>query len=305
MLLLPEEEFVLDNVMFWESYRWETFDRGHIYMQKFPSGKLYVGQTIDINDRFRKYKRLVGSNPHHTNALKKHGWDNVMVEIVSCPKYLLDAIEIFLIGFMDLMDPDKGYNKQSGGRHNGYHMSLETRTKISESNAGENNPMYGRRGDLSPIFGEKHPMYGRRGELSPVLGEKNGMYGKKHTDEARQMMSEKCANPGEKNGMFNKNHTNEAKQKMSEAAKKRTGEKSSRGIAVCVFGKLYGSASIASDMLREECDTISNGNFIKAWAKSKKHKEYCFYVTKEFYILMKDSEEYITRAMYDEYLATL
>jgi len=51
-------------------------------------------------------------------------------------------------------------------------------------------------------------------------GENNPMYGKKHTNEAKQLISLHCNNVGKCNPMYGKHHTEEAKLKMSEAAKK-------------------------------------------------------------------------------------
>jgi group I intron endonuclease len=350
-MLLSEEQFVLDNVMFWESYRWERLDLGHVYMHKFPSDKLYVGQTIHIDGRFKQYKRLVGNNPHHTNALKRYGWNAVEVAWVACPKYLLNVIETYIIEVLDLTDNTKGYNKTTGGRK-GYRVSEETRRKLSESRTGENNHMFGRRGEFHPNYGmkaseetrqklsiansgENNNMYGKRGELSPhygkkrplevvegmsermmgennpmfgkgLFGEKNGMYGrtgelnpfygKTHSQETIAILSEKCANFGEKNGMFDKKHTPESRKLMS--------ENNSSNKPICVFGKLYYGAANASDTLREVCDTKAKGNFMKLWVHQPKHQYNIFYVTKEFYDLMKDAEERITRDMYEEWLSS-
>jgi len=48
MSLVPEENFVLDNVMFWEAFRWERLDTGYIYIQTFSNGKMYAGQTTGL-----------------------------------------------------------------------------------------------------------------------------------------------------------------------------------------------------------------------------------------------------------------
>ena len=289
-MILSEEEFILDNVMFWESYRWECLDFGHIYMQKFPSNKLYVGQTYNIDVRFKFYENLIGSNPHHTRALKKYGYDNVIIENILCPKYLLDTIEIFLIGFLNLTNPAKGYNKTTGGRK-GYRISSETRKKISDSLKGEKHPFWGVRGEQHPSYGKnrsdetKQKVSDTRLRLGIGRGKDNPMYGKHHSEESKQIISEKSklkimsddakekiskANKGkiitdetrQKLSEVNKGKVMsiESRQKMSASAKKR---KSNREKPICAFGKLYPSAANASNMLREVCDTIQTGNFIK------------------------------------------
>ena len=79
----------------------------------------------------------------------------------------------------------------------------ERKQKFAAEYSGENNPMFGRKGELAPC-------YGRCGELNP-------MFGKHHTEEARTSMSKNKT--GEKNGMYGKTHTDESKKKMSDAIK--------------------------------------------------------------------------------------
>ena len=47
-----------DVTMFWEFFRWERYNIGHIYLQCFPNGKLYAGQTIQIVGRIGQYRRV-------------------------------------------------------------------------------------------------------------------------------------------------------------------------------------------------------------------------------------------------------
>ncbi|AGE59904.1 GIY-YIG catalytic domain-containing endonuclease [Acanthocystis turfacea Chlorella virus TN603.4.2] len=338
--------FVLDNVMFWEAFRWERLDLGHIYIQKFSNDKMYAGQTTNIISRMNKYKNLKGSNKHHTRALKKH-IDTMKISFVQCPRYILDTVEIFVIAFFDLTDPNKGYNKTTGGR-NGYSMSKEVRMRMSNLHKGENHPQFGKRGELSHNFGrpcpeekratiskalsgKNHPQFGKRGELShnfgktlpeetrakisksnigktrttgtranmsiAQTGEKNGFFGKTHTKEARSQMSAKLS--GENHPMFCKHHKEETRVKLSSI---NIGEKNPRSKPICVFGKLYGITSIASDTLRDVCNTTRDDNFIAKWVHNPKHQHNVFYVSREFYEVMKDTTKFITREMYDKYV---
>ena len=59
----------------------------------------------------------------------------------------------------------------------GKHFSEEHRTKISEALSGERNPMYGRCGELNPMF-DVH----RYGDANPF-------YGRKHTEETKTKIS--------------------------------------------------------------------------------------------------------------------
>ena len=77
-----------------------------------------------------------------------------------------------------------------------YNNNYGTRnSRISKKMLGENNPMYGKRGDLSP---NKHKM----------LGENNPMYGKHHSKETKRKMSESRI------GLFTGNKNPRAKKVM-------------------------------------------------------------------------------------------
>ena len=333
-----DHAFLLDNVMFLESYRYTRNILGHIYLQKFPSGKLYAGQTINFYNRIKQYKRNKGNNDHHTNALKKYNFrkqlsliesnrgvritssgrvggksTKVIVVYQQCPLYLLNIVETFLIEFYNLTNSTFGYNKTTGGRK-GYTVSDETRAKLSLRQIGEKNHMYGRTGENNPMFGKKfkktpeqkaktmgenNPMFGKRGELSPN-------FGRKKTEEELAKMSERMS--GENNHMFGKKGElspifgeNNGMFGIKGINNPTYGDKNGQAKQICVFGKLYGSASAASDILREVCDTIAKGNFIKIWATRRKMYN-VFYVTREFYNTMYNKDIQITREMYENWI---
>jgi len=174
--------FVLDNIMYWEAFRWERYNLGHIYLQLFPNNKMYVGQTVNYDIRVYSYKNNKGSNKHHTNAIKHHGWKNVKMVRTVCPWYLLDTVEMFLIEYFDSTDPSRGYNKTTGGRKfwkfsNAQRAYLSQAQKLSfvkdperaqrhsANMQGTNNPCYGK-------FGAEHPAYGLVHQRTPEQNEK-------------------------------------------------------------------------------------------------------------------------------------
>ncbi|AGE50107.1 GIY-YIG catalytic domain-containing endonuclease [Acanthocystis turfacea Chlorella virus Canal-1] len=282
--------FVLDNVMFWEAFRWERFDMGHIYIQKFSNGKMYTGLTIDLKRRMGEYLKFKGSNKHHTNALKKY-IDTMQISFTQCPNYLLDAVEIFVISFFDLTDPTKGYNKTTGGRK-GYRMLKETRMRMSESKKGKKNSMYGRshteeaRTKISILNTGRRRSEEERAKLSYInSGENHHNFGKTTPEEVRAKISK---------SMIGKTHTEEARKKLSDAA---IGDKNHKSKPICVFGKLYDSASTASKILCDVCVAKNIRNMIKR----KKHQHNVFYVSKEFYKEMRDTTEIVTRDMYESW----
>ena len=109
--------------------------------------------------------------------------------------------------------------------HNiGKKVSAETSKKMSESNKGENHP----------LFGKHHSAKTRKKMGESKKGENNPFFGKHHSAETRKMMSEahKGKHPseesrkkmseskkGENHPMFGKYHSAEARNKMSEAHK--------------------------------------------------------------------------------------
>jgi group I intron endonuclease len=247
--------------------------KGTIYIQIFPHGKKYVGQTVSKSTRFCQYVNEEGNNPHHTNALKKHGYKNIQVLTFDVPEFLLDAVEISLIALYDTTDREKGYNKMTGG-HNG-RPNEETRAKLSliqsdGRHKGPNNAMFGRKHkpETIEIFkkintGKGNPMFGRTHTKEAVekfrrTGKDHHGFGKKATEETKKKMSISGSR---------RRATQETKDKMSEAKKK----KHPRATAVYAFGNWYGSCGRASDALRFMFNR--KDNFIKSFVRAKKYPE--------------------------------
>ena len=82
----------------------------------------------------------------------------------------------------------------------------------------------------------------------------------------------------------------------------RVGGKNHFSKRVCVFGILYESAGIASDILREVANTTNKGNFIVYWIYNKQHVHNVFYVSREFYTKYKYHDQNITKEMYESFL---
>lgn len=109
-----------------------------IYKLTSPSGKVYIGQTVQLNARLNKYKNgHIKNQSYIYNAIKKYDFDNFIVEILyeTKKKYnhlniMLDVLEKKFIKFYKSNNPEFGYNLMSGGT-NGYRHSEETKRKIS------------------------------------------------------------------------------------------------------------------------------------------------------------------------------
>ena len=107
-----------------------------IYKITSPSGRIYIGQSIDINRRWVSYKKLNCKKQILLfNSLKKYGYENHVFEIVcECNKEELDYLEKHYIELFDCFDTDNGLNLKSGGEKP--LMSDSIKKKISDANKG-------------------------------------------------------------------------------------------------------------------------------------------------------------------------
>lgn len=155
------------------------------------NNKIYIGQSVDVEDRIKKHKRALRGNYHYNkhlqNSFNKYGEDSFEFKLLkACKEPYLDRFEKIHIHLNKSMNPKYGYNKDSGGSVQ-KKVSEETRKKLSEAKIGENNPMYGK-----PISEET------RKKLSAVKRGKNNSQSKYILWD-----NEKCAY--NKRDMFEKN----------------------------------------------------------------------------------------------------
>jgi len=109
-----------------------------IYKITNPKSKIYIGQSIDIDRRFRFYKKInCKSQTKLYNSLKYYGFDNHKFEIITeCLDFELNDLERY---YQDLYDVsgNMGLNcilttsKNRSGK-----MSKESIQKISNANKG-------------------------------------------------------------------------------------------------------------------------------------------------------------------------
>lgn len=160
-------------------------------IENLINNKKYIGQSVDIKDRWRRHQNELNNHKHHNNYLQnawdKYGENSFAFYILElCPNNLLDEKEIYYIKYHNTTDRSKGYNLQSGGQSCNFH-SNETKKKISASNKKaylNSNLKQIRSSDAlkqwsNPKIKEK------------ITGVNNGMYGKHHSETTKQKMSEK------------------------------------------------------------------------------------------------------------------
>ena len=110
---------------------------GFIYKITSPTGKIYIGKTIDIKTRTSKYKNTNCKNQKRLySSLKKYGWLNHTFEIIEeAPLENLSKREIYYIEYFNSFL--KGLNCTKGGDgNNGRKITEKTREKMKKSASG-------------------------------------------------------------------------------------------------------------------------------------------------------------------------
>ena len=90
-----------------------------IYKITNPNGKIYIGQSHDINNRFKMYKRLECKGQKYLySSLIKYGCDSHIFEILEqCPPKDMNNLEIKYISYYNSTDRNLGMNLTSGGKN--------------------------------------------------------------------------------------------------------------------------------------------------------------------------------------------
>lgn len=130
-----------------------------VYKITSPSGKCYIGQSINIESRFKQHKDEArrGHKNKFYDAMCKYGVDNFTYEILAedlHTKIERDSVEVYYISFYNSMN--NGYNMTKGGdgarlvgEANGMFGKTHTpevKQKLSDNrkgtNLGSNNPWH-------------------------------------------------------------------------------------------------------------------------------------------------------------------
>ena len=210
-----------------------------IYKITSPSGRIYIGQSVDIKKRFSYYKGVhCKYQKRLLNSIKKYGFDKHKFEVIKeCLPQELNELEKYYIDIFKTFNSHNGLNLLNGG--NDRIFSDETKNKISDTlkrkkvNVGKVVSEYTREKMRQARLGKKHsPDVIEKMSLAKK-GEKHNMFGSKKSDATKEKISAahtgkklslKTRNKmklrtGDKNGFYGKKHTEEAKKRMSETKK--------------------------------------------------------------------------------------
>lgn len=119
------------------------------------TGDSYVGSSVDLSPRVRKYFNFNYLKNHKNkmiicNALLKYGYSNFSFEIIEyCDKKDVISREQY---YLDTLAPKYNILKTAGNLY-GHKHSLETKELMSLAKLGKNNPQFGKTGDEHPSYG--------------------------------------------------------------------------------------------------------------------------------------------------------
>jgi group I intron endonuclease len=139
---------------------------------EIETGKVYIGQSVDIEKRWRTHQKARPITQFHYRIV--HQLLDVDVEA-------LDTLERFYIRMLDCLTP-KGLNRTKGGQGMFGHCDTATRAKLSAANKGKTRAVeHGNK--LSAALKGKPLTAETRAKLSAANK------GKTHSDETREKMS--------------------------------------------------------------------------------------------------------------------
>lgn len=149
-----------------------------IYKITSPSGKVYVGQSIDIEKRFNRYKKMhCKLQVRLFNSLKKHGSDSHIFEVIECCDVdSLNEREYYWQVFYDVLGSNGLNCMITDPKRKKRVVTEETRNRMRETALKFNSIK--NLGDLRNKLGKKHKESTKKKIGNAQRGELNHMYGK-------------------------------------------------------------------------------------------------------------------------------
>ena len=202
---------------------------GIYIIKNIINGKVYIGQSWNIEQRIRDHRKNRNHNEYLTKSMNIHGIESfdfsILEEYIECDQIFLNEREAYWINFYNSLDFEKGYNLREAGSR-GKHTP-EIKKKISEAVRGKSKngapSALARRGMK---FSEE-----RKEKISKALkGNKNGSHPCSHATKKKIGASKKGI-PRSKDckrkisetkiGIPHRPLTDEEKSKIGEANKNR------------------------------------------------------------------------------------
>lgn len=230
---------------------------GYVYMITSPTGRIYVGSTINIEQRWNNYKKYnCKDQPKIYNSLIKYKVENHIFEIV----WQGSVLEMYkyetLIGWgFNVLEPNN-LNLALPKYGDIYNcVSKETKDKIAKANKGKvvsentKNKIRFSKQNISQTTKNKMSISAKNKIITDITKEnmRIAQTGRKHSEKTKEKMG---------NWQIGKKLTQETKDKIS---KKHTGKKISKE-HIEKAAKGYMKPILQYDL---------NDNFIKEWESAK------------------------------------
>lgn len=182
-----------------------------IYKIISPSSRIYIGQSVDIDRRWKDHIRCTKSQPKLYNSIRKYGLENHIFEIIEeCEMELLNDREAYWQDYYNSIKKGLNCIRTRSSDKSGY-MCEESKLKISNSRKNHPDINFRKRG--IPLS-EKH---------KEAIGNSNR--GRKRSEESRLKMSigrkSKCKGPD--HFLYGKEINEKSRKIFSELRKKCTG----------------------------------------------------------------------------------
>ena len=218
---------------------------GYIYKISTSDDKIYIGQTINLEDRKKRYRNgsCKGQILIHRH-IKKYGWDNLLFEVIEITEIdNLNDREMFWIDYYKSNYNRyklNGLNLTDGGEGAKGHITSETtKEKLRQHRLGKK---------LSDETKEKISATLKGNVMPKQTKEKirQARIGKKHTIEIKEKISNSMK------GIERAKHTVDSKQKLSDSQKKFM-----KKVKCLETGIIFNSVSEASKLLNIPQPNIS------------------------------------------------
>lgn len=214
----------------------------YIYKHTSPSGKCYIGQTVNVRKRWRE--TAYSGCPKFYKAIQKYGWDNIQHEIL-CVCHDAEEANEAEARFIESYD----------SINNGYNVVVGAGSILR----GENNPMYGK--SVTDFMTDEEVATWKKRLSESHMGECNNFYGKHHSAESIEHIRQKkigVPNPLNLSGAQRQALSDRGKLIWTDERKQKQSEKM-KGENNPMFGR------VVSDEERQRLhDMYSGGNSVLA-----------------------------------------
>jgi group I intron endonuclease len=173
-----------------------------IYKITSPSGKIYIGQSVNIETRFRKYKYLNCKRQTYLyNSFQKYGVENHKFEIIEeCSLEQLNEREIYWGNYFNVLDKN-GLNLKLGCARG--KCSEEMKQKIGKKNKNKIMSEEAKNNISKALKGRK------------ITWDNPGSKGYKYTEEQKQKMRKPRVNKWKREKLVSELIIKEIREKYS------------------------------------------------------------------------------------------